>query len=73
MFAICKPLDRTICYSYSVHIANLDDITGEVVDEGEPIVSFEEDYSMWQIQRMTITAPEAYKLIFVGTASKRTS
>lgn len=45
-------------------------MTGDVVDEGQPIVTFMENYEMWQIQRMTVQISEAYKLIFVGTASK---
>lgn len=48
-----------------MHIGNIDQVTGDLISESSPLATFDEDYEdHWNIQRMTIQATDAYRIVF---------
>ena len=50
---------------FSVYVAKLDALTGEIVSSGTPVtvISGNKDYD-WNVERLTIAAEAPYKLAF---------
>nr|XP_039258477.1 meprin A subunit beta-like [Styela clava] len=55
--------------SMALYLASIDPITGEITSYGDPLMTFGGKYlgtheSEWNVERMTISAPEVFRLVF---------
>ena len=58
-----------MCDICSVHIATIDTSTGDILDMGQPVTTLSGDHdTYWNTERLTISAPAEYKLVFVSTS-----
>lgn len=66
-FSYYMKLDTSSTAALTVYIATIDDVTGEVITYGEPLQTFDQstgESTEWDVHRMTVTAPETFRIVF---------